>query len=648
MFSLRTKVIISLVIVVIITGAIATIIGVYLIGEGIVKQAQDKVRTDLNSAREIYLHELNNVKTIVRLTAERFYIRDALIKNDLEKLYSETAAVREREELDILTVLDKDGRVILRPRNPSLIGDDQTHSPIVRKVLTEKESCAGTEIITKEEMVKCSSSLVEQAYFRVIPTPHAKPTDKTEETAGMVIKAAAPILDYDGNLLGLLYGANLINRNYKIVDKIKETVFQGQMYKGKEIGTATIFQGDLRVSTNVKTKEGERAIGTRIAADVGEQVLVKCKPWIERAFVVTDWYFTAYEPIRDLEGSIIGILYVGILESKFTDKKKETIWLLVTITVIGIIIAFIVAYFLVKSITSPLGRLVNTAHQLAKGDFNQAVGVNSEDEIGKLSKAFNFMISSIKERDEKLKQHTQEVVVRSERLAMIGQLAAGVAHEINNPLAGLRTYVKLLNKEITDLGLPESNFPKYLSLMERETIRCSEVVRNLLNFARQTDSRPQLVDINHILNEALSFIEHQIIMLDLKVEKNYSTLPQTIADFSQLQQVFMNIVLNACESMSSKGTLSLSTRHLPAPLSLERGEAEDNQIEVKISDTGSGIAQEILPHIFEPFFTTKKKGTGLGLSVAYGIITQHKGTIEVDSVVGSGTAFIVKIPVQKP
>jgi two-component system NtrC family sensor kinase len=317
--------------------------------------------------------------------------------------------------------------------------------------------------------------------------------------------------------------------------------------------------------------------------------------------------------------------------------EKEAVWWLLSITILGVVITLVVAYFLANSITKPLRRLSNAAHQLAMGNLDYEVKVKSSDEIGELGKTFNLMISSIKERDEKLKQQTHQAVARSERLAMIGQLAAGVAHEINNPLAGMRTYVKLINKEISEMDIPKGDFPKYISLMERETIRCSEIVRNLLNFARQTEPRLQLIDINHVLNEAISFMEHHIIMLELKVEKNFGALPQTVADFSQLQQVFMNIILNACEAMSAKGQLTIISRHLQV----------DNMIEVIIKDTGPGIPADILPHIFEPFFTTKKKGTGLGLSVAYGIVTQHQGTIEVDSTVGVGTTFTIKLPVKQ-
>jgi len=637
MVPLRTKLIISFVIIVLITGAIATIVGMRLIGEGIIKQAQEKVRTDLNSAREIYQGEVNTIKTVVRLTAERYYIKDALIKSDLTRLNSEIATVREREGLDILNLTDSAGRVIIRSRNSTLTGDDQTWSPLVKRVLTEKDTFAGTEIISREELMKSAPELVQQAYFKIIPTLHAKPTTKTEETSGMVIKAAAPVLDYQGNLLGVLYGGTLLNRNYKIVDKIKETVFPEGSYKGKEIGTATIFQDDLRIATNVRTKEGERAVGTRIAADVYDRVLVKGQRWIERAFVVKDWRFTAYEPIRNIKDKIIGVLYVGILEDKFVDMETQAVWLLISITIIGVLITLVVAYFIANSITKPVRQLANAAQQLAKGDFNQEVSVTSRDEIGQLGNTFNYMISSIKERDEKLKQQAQQVIVRSERLAMIGQLAAGVAHEINNPLAGLRTYVKLINKEVTDLGIPlaQGDFQKYIGLMERETLRCSEVVRNLLNFARQTEPRPELIDINKVLCEALSFMDHQIILQDIKVEKDLGQLPRIFADFSQLQQAFMNIILNACEAMTVKGTLTLTTSQ----------RKPNNIIEIKIKDTGCGIPADIISRIFEPFFTTKKKGTGLGLSAAYGIITQHHGTIEVNSQVGAGTTFTIKLPV---
>ena len=631
---LRNKLIISFVIVVVIIGSIATVVGIHLIGKGIITQAQDKVRTDLNSAREIYQGEVNNVRTIVRLTAERFYVKDALIRKDYQRLNTEIATVRERESLDFLTLLDAQGKVLIRPRNTALIGDDQTWSAIVKKALSQKDSFAGTEIVSKEEMLKCSPELTQQAYFKILPTPHAKPTDKTEETSGMAIKAASPVVDYNGNLLGVLYGGNLINRNYKIVDKIKDIVFEEQTYKGKDIGTATIFQDDLRISTNVKAKGGDRAIGTRIAADVGEQVLAKGKPWIERAFVVTDWYFTAYEPIKDIEGRIIGILYVGLLEAKFVDIKNETLWLFISITVIGVLVALLIGYLLSASITSPIQHLANAAGKIAGGDFNQEVKVESSDEIGELSKTFNLMIEAIKERDEKLKAETQAALIQMEKMSSLGQMAAGVAHEINNPLSGVLTYAQLMLKNIrAGKTIPPEELEKKLSTMEKETERCTRIIKSLLEFSRQ--SRPSIrpIDLAKSIDNAMVMLTHQAELSNVKIIKQYGAIPQIEADPDQLQQVFTNIILNAIHAMTKGGTLTISTV----------SDKPKGLMGVRFQDTGTGITPENLKKLFTPFFTTKEKGVGigLGLAVCYGIIQRHDGDIKVESELGKGAAFTV-------
>jgi len=631
---LRNKLIISFVIVVVIIGSIATFIGTHLIGKGIIKQAQEKVRTDLNSAREIYQGEVNNVRTIVRLTAERFYVKDALIRKDHQRLNSEIATVRTRETLDFLTLLDADGKVLIRTRNTVLVGDDQTWSAIVRKALKEKDTFSGTEIVSKEEMLKCSPELAQQTYFKIIPIPHAKPTDKTEETSGMVIKAASPVLDNNGNLLGVLYGGILINRNYKIVDKIKDVVFEGQTYKGKDIGTATIFQDDLRISTNVKTKGGDRAIGTRIAADVGEQVLVKGLPWIERAFVVTDWYFTAYEPIKDIEGRIIGILYVGLLEAKFVDIKNETLWLFISITVIGVLVALLIGYLLSASITSPIHHLATAAGKIAGGDFNHEVTVESQDEIGELSKTFNVMIEAIKERDEKLKAETQAALIQMEKMSSLGQMAAGVAHEINNPLSGVLTYAQLMLKNIrAGKTIPPEELEKKLSAMEKETERCTRIIKSLLEFSRQ--SRPSIkpIDLTKVIDNALVMLTHQAELSNVRITKQYDNISQIEADPDQLQQVFTNIILNAIHAMTKGGILTISSI----------SDKQKNLLGVRFQDTGSGITPENLKKLFTPFFTTKEKGVGigLGLAVCYGIIQRHNGDIKVESEYGKGTTFTV-------
>jgi two-component system NtrC family sensor kinase len=632
--SLRTKLIINFLVVVLITGVFATVVGVHLIGDMIIKQTQDKVRVDLNSAREIYYDNLCNIRDVVRLTANRFFIKESLRSGNINLLKNELKRIREDEFLDILTITDKTGRVIYRSRHPEVYGDSQAGDGIVSQVLENKRVIASTEIIEEEELRKEGENLSDRARIAFIPTPKAKPRPEKEEISGMMMKAVAPILNNDGKILGVLYGGILLNRRYEIVDKIKETVYQGEVYKGKDMGTATIFQGDLRISTNVMRKDGTRAIGTRVSEEVYDQVIVKGMPWIERAFVVNNWYITAYEPIKNYHGEIIGILYVGILEEKFTDMRKATMWMFLGITLAGIAAALIVSCFLANGILKPIKHLVFASEQLTDGDLTHRVELNSDDEIGELAKTFDLMAISLKNRDERLKKYTQQKIMESERLATIGQLAAGVAHELNNPLGGVLIYSHLLLENLSDDDPNRENLEKIVN----QATRCKKIVKGLLDFSRQTEPKVELADINNLLKSSLSLVENQALLQNIKISKEFVPSPvHGMVEGSQIQQVFINIIMNAAEAMEGKGNLSIITRLSD----------DEKFIKLEFTDTGCGISEENIKRLFEPFFTTKEvgKGTGLGLAISYGIIKRHKGTIEVTSEKDIGTTFTIRLPI---
>ena len=633
---LRAKLIVSFLVVIIICGLVATLVAMRLIGTGIISQAQDRVRTDLNAARHIYQDEIEEVKALLHLSAQRFFIKDALLENDVEKLKRELEEIRKRQSLDILTLTDKNGQVIVRARNPSVTGDNQAHDELVSQVLSGRKVIATTVIVPREELVKEDANLAEQAHIKFIHTPKAKLSPETEQTSGMMIKAAAPVFGYDGSLVGVLYGGNLLNRNYEIVDGIKQIVYQRVIYKGKDIGTATIFQGDLRISTNVKAEDGRRAIGTRVSEEVYERVLVKGLPWIDRAFVVNNWYIAAYEPIKNIEGKIIGVLYVGILEEKFMDIRKRTVAMFLGITLAGMAIALIASSFLADGVLQPIKRLVFASAQWAKGDLEYQVKTTGKGEIAELTETFNLMASSLKERDEKLKEYTSQQIMKSERLATLGQLAAGVAHEINNPLGAVLMYTHLALEDLKEENVLRKNLEKAVA----EASRCKDIVKGLLDFAHQTEPKVEDSDVNETLERTLAMVENQALFQNVKITKSLcASLPKVSMDVGQVQQVFTNIVLNAAEAMEGKGELTVATRM-----------AVDNEyIEIEFSDTGCGIPAEYRQKIFDPFFTTKEvgSGTGLGLAVSHGIISSHKGTIEVKSERGKGTTFFIRLPVQR-
>ncbi len=630
----RKKVILSFLTVIIITGLFATFVGVKLIEKSIVPRIQDKVRVDLNSAREIVQETIADIQDIIRLTSTRFFLREGILANDIQDLSAELKRVRQQESLDVLNLTDAEGIVLLRTTNPKASGDSQVSNELIKRVLSEKRAIASIEVLTKEDLAKESGELAERAYTKIIVTAHSKPTNKEAETSGMFIMAAAPILSDDGEILGALYGARLLNHNDQIVDRIRDMIYEHEKYNGKDVGAVTIFQDGVRISTNVRTEDGQRAVGTLVSEDIYKSVFVEGKSQHKIEFAVQDWYITAYEPIKNISGDTIGILGLGVLESKFRSMERKALWIFLGIIFAGIAVSVIISFILTNSIMKPINSLLLATRSLADGNMEQHVQLkNSPAEIAILCEAFNYMVSSIRERDEKLRQQAQEEIMKSERLAMVGQLAAGVAHEINNPLGGILLFSRLLLQKAPAEGTTRDN----LERIEKDAKRCQSIVQGLLDFARQREPKIETLELNDLLEKTVNLFENQSLFHNIEIVKHYqSDLPVIRCDPAQLQQVFVNIIMNAADAMNDKGVLTIVSRSVEG----------DDYIEVSFTDTGDGIPADKLDRVFEPFFTTKGvgQGTGLGLSISYGIIQKHGGTIKVSSQLGQGSTFVVSLP----
>jgi len=259
--------------------------------------------------------------------------------------------------------------------------------------------------------------------------------------------------------------------------------------------------------------------------------------------------------------------------------------------------------------------------------------------LAEIEMCLPYLIDQLQKMNQELIQ-TQERIIMTAKLASMGELAAGVAHEINNPLTGVLTYLKLMEKKFSDDAIDSADLyklRKYVKTMETETSRCSEIVKNLLEFARPTESVRELTNLEEIIKKTLSLIKHQIQLQNIEIIQEYQpSLPKIMADYKQIEQVFLNLFINSAQAMPEGGKLSIKIN------------TENNKnIVTYITDSGCGIPKEDINKIFDPFFTTKqdKKGTGLGLSVAYGIIQRHNGSIDVKSKVGKGTTFIIKFPI---
>jgi len=632
--SLATRLSLSILAIIILSGLLFTAVGATTISKLTVNEAEERVRNDLNAARLIYSGKLDNIRLEAEFTGARTFIEEILLQKDTAQDYIDVLkSFKVNEKLDVLTFTDNKGIVVLRVSNPSVKGDDQSGQELVRAVLNRRAPAEGTVIISAKDLQNESPLLAEQAHFDFVDTPKARPRPETEESAGMMLMAAIPVFRGIGDFIGVVYAGVLLNRNFDIVDEVKQTVFQGAVYKGKDIGTATIFQDDVRISTNVHNSDGSRAIGTRIAADVYDQVVVQGKQYIGRAFVVNDWYISAYEPIKDYDGRIIGIQYVGILEKKYSDIRNQAILVFSGITFTGIVMSILMALLISRGISSSINKLVTASKQLANGNLEAKVSRVSNDELGELADTFNFMATALKDRDEKLKEYTKKKIMESERLALIGQLSANVAHELNNPLQGIVTYSHLLLEEETCNEDAKGNLQKIVV----QANRCRDIIRGLLDFSRQKKPDKMLCNVNTLLQGCVSLVENQAAFQNIKMVLHLEeNPPMVVLDPSQVERVFLNLIINAADAMDGNGTLTLTTKH----------NRENKTIEIKVQDTGHGISNESMEKIFDPFFTTKETGhgVGLGLAISYGIVKEHNGTISVESELGKGAAFTVSFP----
>jgi two-component system NtrC family sensor kinase len=359
--------------------------------------------------------------------------------------------------------------------------------------------------------------------------------------------------------------------------------------------------------------------------------------------------------------SILGVLDVkmqmGMLDTALEDTRRQTTWLTLAML---LIVGVSMSVFVYRVVRKPVRRLYEGTQRIAAGDMDTRIEVNSEDEVGHLARAFNRMTGDLQQAQKELTDWSQNLeqqvaaktdelnriqrqIVQMEKMASLGKLSATVAHEINNPLAGILTYARLVERGLSR-GTPEdeqrAEMQRHLQTIQQESRRCGDIVKNLLLFARQKAPRLALVHMDEVLERSIKLVRHHLQIADHELVRDEVPPDDELwCDADQIQQATLALLMNAIEAMG--GT--------PGTLRVRIATAKDG-LTVDITDSGCGIPDDVLPHIFEPFFSTKDKesGVGLGLPVVYGIVQRHGGQVDVTTQVGMGTTFSVRLPRRPP
>jgi len=358
------------------------------------------------------------------------------------------------------------------------------------------------------------------------------------------------------------------------------------------------------------------------------------------------------------EQTVLGVLDVKMSMADADARLATTRRQVVTAAIlIAILAGAASAVFIYGMVRRPVKRLIEGAERVAQGDLDTRIDVGPRNEIGHLARAFNHMTSDLHEARREVTEwsqtlerkvlektaelgRTQRQVVHMEKMASLGKLSATVAHELNNPLAGILNYAKLVTRTLDETDLPEavrSELGRYMKLVQRESSRCGDIVRNLLLFARPSGGSFAPHSVAQVAERALMLVRHHLEIANVRLETRFPDTDDRIAcDADQLQQALVALFVNAVEAMSGGGALTVAIERL------------GDHVEISVADTGPGIPPEVLPEIFEPFFSTKDgaSGVGLGLAVVFGIVQRHQGTIQVDTEVGRGTTFLIRLPVR--
>ncbi len=550
-----------------------------------------------------------------------------------------------------------------------------TQNPNFMKLLAQPYS-SGLQRLSAAELAAIKPELAESAQVSLVPTLMAHQPLEQQITDGLVMRTLVPVISTEALLLGYLDAGVLFNHNNSFVDTVQSLVYGHNALPYNISGHASVLLDNVRISTNVLDNQvGNRVIGSLVSDQVQHKVLGEAQMWIDRAFVFDDWYVSAYAPLSDIHGQRIGMLYVGFTEAPFIGTYLVNIMELGLVLLLVLLSSGWVVYRGAAGLLTPIDRISTVVTAVQAGDAERRIGdlgLNQRNELAQLAQQFDQMLDqlqersqqiqlandqlelkveqrtrSLQERTQQLKQNiqllnsTREQMVTNEKLVALGELTAGIAHEINNPTAVILGNIELIKWELTQ---HPAQVDEEVELIVQQVQRINAIIQSLLQYARPGEmSMPVTLEaINPIIEEMLVLVRHSLNAKSVSVVLDLQADQPACVNRQQLLQVLINLVVNAAHATDGDGEVRVLSRNWVS------GDGAPLGVQIRVEDDGCGIEPELQSRIFDPFFTTRKQGTGLGLSLSYGIVRRFGGILELESQPDKGSVFTVKLPNQAP
>jgi len=625
-----------------------------------------KVRSDLSVAHGYFAQVLGNVGTGTQAIANSHHLHLALAAHDVAALQSQLRLAQQRLNFDFVNLYNANGELLTAswqdgatPAAAMLPTTQTTHS-------RPEVAAAQLQRLSHADVLALAPHLGQRLTIPLLATQGAAPSARTQEDRALAMLAGFPVIDAHGQPLAWVRAGVLLNQNLALIDHINHIVYpEGSLPLGS-VGTATLFLDDVRITTNVRLFQDQRAIGTRVSKAVRDAVLQRGETWLDRAFVVNDWYVSGYEPLLNDQGQRVGMLYVGYLETPYRQTKYAMLALILGIFALAMLLAAWLSLRWARSIFQPVELMNRTMQQVQEGNPGARVGaLTQRDELGALASHLDQLLDVIddktstlqrwgQELDTKVAQRTQELadsnqslrqaqtqLVKSEKLAAIGQITASVAHEINNPIAVMQGNLDLVRDLLGDQAVPVA---AELTLMDQQIERMRLIVTQLLQYARPNDYAGYVdaVDVNATVISSLMLVEHLLTSTGIVVRQQLQASCSVDVNRQELQQVLINLLVNAIQAMPAGGELLLRSAD-------QADDLGHDGVLIEVCDSGAGLSTAVAEQLFQPFFTTKSEGTGLGLWISLGLMERYGGTLNARNRTdfggsASGAVFGVWLP----